>query len=74
VKRARNFALWLIAEILVALIVHWFLAEKSRGFPSARTWWAKFTDQPFPASDPSKPLRSSADVCMSDPPPNPWLN
>jgi len=56
-RRSRNFILWVLLEIALAILIHWLMLEKSRGFANTRAWWAKFT------GNKAAPARASSSQC-----------
>lgn len=56
-KKNRYFILWVLVEIALAILIHWLMIEKRRGFANARAWWARAT------SDNAVPTRASSSQC-----------
>ena len=42
-RKSRYFILWVVLDVALAILIHWLLLEKSRGFAHTRAWRAKFT-------------------------------
>ena len=50
-KKNRQFILWVLVEILLAFLVHWFLFERRHGFARTRSWLPKVTGADQPPTD-----------------------